>query len=219
MRTKRLLLFAVPLVLLVGLVLVRIGNVPGEESFFRSEIWRPHHRDVGGYVPVLAWDPEGPIPGEKVTLDEARRRVPFEIPVPGYLPGEAALVEVYASAIDTPREMRQAALVYANGIYIMMHYEEMALSYDSSVREHPDIFKPVDVRGHAGVGAEPGLERSCVRKAPSEEWECQDGPGLRPGLVEWQAGGLVVAIYSYDYPLAELLRVAESMEVRSWPSG
>ncbi len=216
MRTRVFFLFAVPLVALVGLVLVRTRNVPAEESFFRSEIWRPH-RTGGTYE--LIWPYEGPIPGEKVTLDEARRRVPFEMPVPGYLPEEAALVEVYASAIDTPREMRQAALVYANGIHIMMHYEEMALSFDWSVIEHPDIFKRVEVSGHAGIGAEPGLQRSCVSYAPSEEWECQDGPGLRPGLVEWQVGGLVMYIRSYDYPLAELLRVAESMELRSWPSG
>lgn len=164
---------------------------------------------------MLALASEGPIAGDKVTLDEARRCVPFEIPVPGYLPGEAALKEVYASAIDTPREMRQAALVYANGIHIIMHYDEMALSYDSWVMEHPDIFKPVEVSGHPGIGAEPGLKRSCVSYAPSGEWECQDGPGLRPGMVQWQASGLVIAIYSYDYSLAELLRVAESMELRS----
>lgn len=212
MRIRLFFLFALPLVALVGLVLVRTRNVPAEESFFRSEIRLPH-RAGGTYE--LIWPYEGPIPGEKVTLDEAVRRMPFEIPVPGYLPGEAALVEVYASAIDTTREMRQAALVYANGIYIIMHYEEMALSFDSSVVEHPDIFKPVEVSGYAGIGAEPGPQRFCVSYAPSEEWECQDGPGLRPGLVEWQAGARVSAIYSYDYPLAELLRVAESMEVRA----
>jgi hypothetical protein len=208
-----MLLLAAPVFVLAGLVLARVGSTgQTESSFYRSEIWLPH-RTGGTYALTLAF--EGPIPGEKVTLDEARRRMPFEILVPGYLPGEAALVEVYASAIDTPREMRQAALVYANGIHIIMHYDEMALSFDSSVREHPDIFKPVEVRGHPGVGADPGLERSCVSYAPSEEWECQDGPGLRPGLVEWQAGGLVIYIRSYDYPLAELLRVAESMELRS----
>lgn len=211
MRTRLFLVFAVPLVALVGLVLARTRNVPVEESFYLSEIRLPH-RTGGTYD--LIWPYEGPIPGEKVTLDEARRRVPFEIPVAGYLPGEAALVEVYASAIDTPREMRQAALVYANRIHIMMHYEEMALSFDSSVIEHADIFKRVEVSGHAGIGADPGLERFCARKAPSEEWESQDGPGLRPGLVEWQAGGLVICIRSYDYPLTELIRVAESMDLR-----
>jgi hypothetical protein len=69
------------------------------------------------------------------------------------------------------------------------------------------------VRGHPGVGAEPGLARHCVRYAPSAEWECQDGPGPRSGVVEWQADGMVVSIRSYDYPLAKLLRIAESMDV------
>lgn len=58
------------------------------------------------------------------------------------------------------------------------------------------------------------LERLCVSYAPSVEWECHDGPGLRPGTVQWQANELVIAIYSYDHSLGELLRVAESMEIR-----
>jgi hypothetical protein len=212
MRMRSIVVIVAPLFVLVGLVLARVDSTgQTEPSFYQSQIRLPH-RTGGSYD--LIWPYEGPIAGEKVTLDEAGHRMPFEIPVPGYLPGEAALVEVYASAIDTPREMREAALVYANGIHIIMHYEEMALSYDSSVMEHPDIFKPVEVRGRAGIGADPGLERSCVSYAPSEEWECQDGPGPRPGLVEWQVGGLVIYIRSYDYPLAELLRVAESMDLR-----
>lgn len=200
-----------PLFVLAGLVLARVDST--EHSFYRSRIWLPHQGTGDSYD--LIWPYEGPIARDKVTPDEASRRLLFEIPVPGYLPGEAALKEVYASPIDTPRELRQAALVYANGTHIIMHYDEMAFSYDSWVMEHPDIFKPVEVSGHPGIGAEPGPRRSCASYAPSEEWECHDGPGLRPGMVQWQASGLVIAIYSYDHSLAELLRVAESMELRS----
>ena len=209
MRVRSILLIVAPLFVLAGLLLVRVES--SDQSFYRSTIWLPHQGTGDSYD--LIWPYEGPIPGDKVTLDEGRRRVPFEIPLPGYIPGEAALQEVYASAIDTPRELGQAVLVYANGIHIIMHYDEMGLSYDSWVMEHPDIFKPVEVSGHPGVGAEPGPRRSCASYAPSEEWECHDGPGPSPGLVEWQADGLVIAIYSYDYSLAELLRVAESMDV------
>jgi len=63
------------------------------------------------------------------------------------------------------------------------------------------------------VAVRPVLARECVRYHPSKEWECRDGPAVAPGLVDRQADGLVTAIYSYDYSLAELLRVAESMKV------
>jgi hypothetical protein len=63
------------------------------------------------------------------------------------------------------------------------------------------------------VAVRPVLARQCVRYHPSKEWERQDGPGLAPGLMERQAEGLVISIRSYDYSLAELLRVAESMDV------
>jgi len=199
-----------PLALLAGLVLVRMTS--SEESFFRSRIWLPHQG--AGLDYELIWPFQGPIPGDRVTLDEARSRLSFEIPLPSYLPGEATLREVYVSSIDLPRELRQAALVYANGIHIIIRYEEMTLSWDSWLAEAPDIFQPLEVSGYPGVGAELGLERYCVSYAPSVEWECRDGPGLRPGTVQWQANGLVIAIYSYDHPLGELLRVAESMEIR-----
>jgi len=210
MRMRNIFLLLGPLALLAGLVLVRTTS--SGESFFRPRIWLPHQGTADDYE--LIWPFEGPIPGDRVTLDEARSRVPFEIPLPGYLPGEATLKEVYASGIDTPRELRQAAMVYANGIHVIIRYEEMTLSWDSWFAKHPDIFKPLEVSGHPGVGAEPGLERLCVSYAPSVEWECHDGPGLRPGTVQWQANELVIAIYSYDHPLGELLRVAESVKIR-----
>jgi len=212
MGTKRIVLMLGAVVALVGLVLLRMRVAPSEESFYRSEIWLPHQAYVLWARAALPW--EGPIAGEKVSLDEARSRMPFPIPLPSYLPGPTRLMEVYASRRDTPAEFSQAALVYENRIYIILHLEEeITLSWERPIAEQPDIFKPLEVNGHAALGAEPGLARHCVSYAPSEEWECHDGPGLRPGFVEWQAGGLVIYVRSYDYPLAELLRVAESMDV------
>jgi hypothetical protein len=213
MSRKRILLVAGAVVALVGLVLLRMRAAPAEESFYRSEIWLPHQGLGEGYDLTSSF--EGPIPGERVSLDEARSRMPFPIPLPGYLPGTTRLMEVYASRADTATEFRQAALVYDNGIHIILDLEEeMTLGWETPVAEQPDIFKPVEVNGHPGLGAEPGLARDCVRYAPSTDWRCSDGPGRRPGFVEWQVGGLVIYIRSYDYSLAELLRVAESMEAR-----
>jgi hypothetical protein len=192
MRRKGLVLIAGAAVAAVGLVLLRVRMAPPEESFYRSEIWFPHAAMGEGYVRLLL--SEGPIPGDKVSLDEARARTPFPIPLPSYMPGGAALREVYASGMDDPRLYRQAALVYENGVYIILHYGGMDWSWESPYRHRPEGFVTLEVGGHSGVGAEPR-------------------PG-RPGVVEWQVGRLVAAVYSYDHSLTELLRVAESMDMQ-----
>lgn len=211
MNRKRLVLAAGAVVVLVALALLRMRVAPPKEGFYRSEIWLPHQAYV--LWARAALPSQGPIVGEKVSLDEARSRMPFPIPLPSYLPGPTRLMEVYASRRDTPREFSQAALVYENGIYIILYYDEATMGWDWAFAEYPDIFKAVEVAGHPGLGAEPGLARECVSYAPSTDRQCTDGPGPRPGVVEWQAEGLVISIRSYDYSLAELLRVAESMDV------
>jgi hypothetical protein len=211
MGTKHVVLIVGILAILIGLVLLAPRMFPRQESFYRSEIWLPHAAMGEGHGGLLTW--EGPIPGDRVSLDEARARTPFPIPLPGYMPEGAMLREVYVSGMDNPRLFRQAALVYENGVYIILRYGGMAWSWESPFRERPEEFETVEVNGHSGVGAGPRPERICVSYAPSTYFDCRDGSGLRPGVVEWQAGGLVAAIYSYDYPLAELLRVAESMDV------
>jgi hypothetical protein len=104
MRRKSLVLIAGAVVALVGLVLLRMKLTPPEESFFRSEIWLPHQGLGEGYNLALPF--EGPISGEKVSLDEARSRMPFSIPLPSYLPGSTRLMDVYASRADTATEFQ-----------------------------------------------------------------------------------------------------------------
>jgi len=199
------------LVVLAALVLARIRMSPQEETFYLREIWLPHA--AMEEHPGLPLPSGGPIRGDRVSLEQARGRTPFPIPLPSYMPEGAMLREVYASGTDTPRLYRQAALVYENGVYIILRYGGMAWSWESPYIQRPEGFEPVEVSGHGGVGAEPRPERICVSYSPSTEFECRDGSGLRPGVVEWQAEGLVTAVYSYDCSLAELLRVAESMDV------
>jgi len=191
MSRKGLVLIAGAVVALVGLALLRMRLTRAEESFYRSEIWLPHAAMGEGYGWLLPW--EGPIAGDRVSLEEARARTPFPIPLPSYMPEGAALREVYVSGMDNPRLYRQAALVYENGVYIILRYGGMAWSWESPYVQRPEGFELVEVSGHDGVGADPR-------------------PG-RAGVVEWQVGPLVTALYSYDHSLTELLRVAESMDV------
>lgn len=218
MRVRTISLIVTLLLLLGGLPLLRADSAgQTEPSFYLSKTWLPHHGFRDCYQ--LIWRFEYPFSGDGITLDEARRRVPFEIPVPGYVPGETDLTEVYVSPIATHPGSWQATLVYGNGIHIITRQEGMILGWGRCFADHPDMFRPVEVRGHPGLGADVVLARICVRHSPLEEWECRDGPGPSPALVEWQANGLVVAIYSYYHSLAELVRVAESMELGSWPGG
>jgi hypothetical protein len=191
MSRKRAVVIAGAVLALVGLgALARITMSPREESFYMREIWLPHAAMVECAGPLAPWD--GPIPGDRVSLEKARARTLFWIPLPSYMPDGAALREVYVSGMNDPPLYRQAALVYENGVYVILRYGGMAWSWESPYVKRPDGFDAVEVNGHSGVGADARL--------------------CRPGVVEWQADGLVTAIYSYDYPLAELLRVAESMD-------
>ncbi|HUW95464.1 MAG TPA: hypothetical protein VMW58_06725 [Anaerolineae bacterium] len=72
MRVRSILLIVAPLFVLAGLLLVRVES--SDQSFYRSRIWLPHQGTGDSYD--LIWPYEGPIPGDKVTLDEGRRRVP-----------------------------------------------------------------------------------------------------------------------------------------------
>ncbi len=191
MSRKGVMLIVGAVVVLAALALARIKMSPGEGSFFLREIWLPHAVMREGHGGLLPW--EGPIPGDRVSLDEARARTLFPIPLPSYMPEGATLREVYASGMDDPLPYRQAALVYENGVYVILRYGGMAWSWESPFRARPEGFQPVEVSGHGGVGADPRVGR--------------------PGVVEWQVGPLVTAVYSYDHSLVELLRVAESMDV------
>jgi hypothetical protein len=131
--TKRVFPIASFVVALVGLVLLRMRVAPAEESFYRSEIWLPHAAMSEVHPGLPPW--EGPIPGARVSLDEARARAPFPIALPSYMPEGGALREVYVSGTDNPRLYRQAALVYDNGVYIILRYGGMAWSWESPFRQ------------------------------------------------------------------------------------
>jgi hypothetical protein len=192
MGTKRVVLIVGAALALAGLALARIRMSPREGSFYLREIWLPHAAAREGYGGLHPW--QGPIAGDRVSLDEARARTPFPILLPSYMPGGAGLREVYASGMDNPPLYREAALVYENGVYVILRSGGMAWSWESPFRARPEGFELAQVSDHGGVGADPR-------------------PG-RPGVVEWQVGPLVTAVYSYDHSLAQLLRVAESMDLQ-----
>ncbi len=155
--------------------------------------WKPS--GAGNYLPL-----DTPIAGEKVTLQTARSRVPFTLPLPGYLPGEptaAYLAEVWATSPGS--EFSSLALVYGAGITIIVHQGPNPADW-SNLSEPP--FVSVRVSGNPGIGKDPGDE------------VLDDGSTWHyNGSVSWQAGAYQLSVYG-EYPLSELLKVAESMEIR-----
>lgn len=150
---------------------------------------------TGSYIPL-----DRPIVGEKVTLEVARSRLPYPIPLPTYLPGDpkaAYLMEVWVS--EAGSEDLSLALVYSVGITIIVHPKSPITNW-SNLAEPP--FTLINVSGYPGIGTDPGdqiLDNGTV-------WHY-------PGSVTWQAGFLQFTVVG-EYPLNELLKVAESLRLK-----
>lgn len=162
----------------------------------------------GDFLPSLLADPrtDPPIFGHKVSsIAEAQARLPYPIPLPQYIPDNAALTEVLVGI--TEPSTRQMALVYANGIDVVIRPQEFVSDWQTIVAEEPGGgWGLVNVRGTIGEGHEAGVKE--VR--PGVTFEYSAG-------VSWWENGFVISIYSYNHSLAELLRVAESLPALSRP--
>ena len=95
--------------------------------------------------------------------------------------------------------MRSLAFVYSNGLTIIIHQENKSINWESLATSP---FTLINVNGHAGVGKDPGKQEIMGK---SYEY---------PGSVSWQVGRLQISIYSQHHSMEELIRVAESMEIR-----
>lgn len=138
-----------------------------------------------------------PIDGDRVSLSEAQRRVPWAIPLPSYTVTTATLAEAWVSFFYIPPERRQVYLKYSNGLDISIWPEAQPLV---SLAAPAPPFRSVTVRGTFGKGKDAGEQQI-------------PGHGVHkyPASVSWQEKGLAMNIYSYDFPMAELVKVAESM--------
>ncbi|MGH2543081.1 MAG: DUF4367 domain-containing protein [Ardenticatenaceae bacterium] len=141
---------------------------------------------------------ENPIPGELVSEQEAARPLPYALPGVGYLPEEGKVSEVWVSSGELPLDQRSLAMVFDNGITLIVHQEPTPLNFDS-LAEAP--FQLVQVNNTPAVGKDPGDQQ--LRDGSTWHYE---------GSVNWQQGNLVLTVYG-DYSLEELLKVAESINL------
>ena len=159
------------------------------------------------YLPIWPW--EGPIyAADKVTLLEARTRVPFTIPVPISMPDGASveIEEVWVSGVQAPQgleetytELYSVALVFSDGCQMIIHQMDSPPDWDAIIAQQTPVFSEVSVNGHPGMGASPGVQ------------EISGGQHRYPGSISWWADGLDITIYSNTLPLDELLKIANSL--------
>ncbi len=152
--------------------------------------------------PAPSWG-GAPIDGEKVPFEVAQTRIPWTIPVPAYRIGDVELVETWVSYENYALDYRQVYLIYSNGLEISIWPEE--IQPDFSRWEPP--FQQITVHGKPGAGTDPGTLQIEGH-----------GENKYSGAVTWWENRLVINIYG-DFPMVELLKVAESMPEPVWISG
>jgi len=197
----KVLIRRLPLWALVGLAILGLVitiYIVGTQRY--SSEAPPPTSQIGGFRPSTG----EPIFGERVSsLEEMQARVPFSVPLPNYMPDGGVLSEVWAGQTRYPPEQRHAALVYSNGIWITFSLQsEIVPDWKGLVDEPNSPFRLIKVNGIEGIGKDPGDQ--VLYGGEIHHY---------PGSVGWKAGHLLIAVYG-EYPMEELLRVAESMEIR-----
>lgn len=156
-------------------------------------------------APDLLPSSEAPlIFAEKVTLSEAQARVLYTIPLPDVL-ASASIQEVWASTNSVAPAQRSVAVIFSDGIKVIVHpAEDQSPDWDAIIADSPE-FTRITIRGHPGMGTDPGVQ------------EIRGRQYSYPGSVSWWVNGLLITIYSDTLSLGDLLKVAESVpNIPTW---
>ncbi len=163
------------------------------------------------YPPLPRPPPGPPIPGgDKVTLEEARRRTPYTIPIPPRSAAGADIEEIWASEKDMPPKFKQVWIIYSNGLEISMSsaQEETDLHKPSLV---DDVFGTTTVRGIKALGKDAYVDRIDLGEGEFATYNV-------PGSVSWWVNDVDTTLYHPTLTLRELEKIAETMSDPIWPS-
>ncbi len=192
-----------------------VGVQPTQEPTTSSQL-TANDRQGPGVGPIPAPPPSAadqqnpspppypPIHGEQVSLDEARRRTPYTIPIPPEDVVGAELQEVWVSKEGAPTEFRQVYLIYANGLRISIGGRPDAIDY-STLADDP--FRAANVRGIPASGKDPSVKTSST-----------GGQVNTPANLSWWVSGVDIGLYHPTWSMHELLRIGEAMPYPTWPS-
>ena len=150
-------------------------------------------------IPMPAPAARGTIIGEKVSLEEARRRAPFAIPMPTETITEAQLLEVWASEANNPPAFRQVQLIYSNGLNVFIGGRPERIDYGALAKPPA---RPVQVNGIPASGKDPTVQHLEI-----------SGRVDVPGVVSWWANGVDIHIWHPSFSMDQLLKVANSMPI------
>ena len=163
------------------------------------------------YPPLPRPPPGPPIPGgDKVTLEEARRRTPYTIPIPPRSAAGADIEEIWATEEDTRPEAKMVRIVYSNGLEIAVYAreEELDLHKPSLV---DDVFSTTTVRGIKASGTDAFVDRIDLGEGEFATYNV-------PGSVSWWVNDVIITLYHPTLTLRELEKIAEAMSDPIWPS-
>ena len=146
--------------------------------------------------------PSPPILGEKVSLDEARRRTPYTIPIPPDGVVGADIQEVWASEEGAPTEFRQVYLIYANGLKISIGGRPDAIDY-SALADDP--FQAANVRGIPASGKDPAVKTLST-----------GGQVNTPANLSWWVNQVDIGLYHPTWSMEQLLEIGEAMPDPIW---
>ncbi len=147
-----------------------------------------------------------PIVGDRVTLDEARQRTPYTIPVPPLDVVGSDIQEVWASRQNKADEFKQVYIIYSNGLKISVGATPNTPP-PVDLSKLPDAYRQENIGGKTATGKDAFVKTTNI--------------GTRvnvPASLSWWDNKVLIILYHPTMSLQELVRIGEAMPSPTWPS-
>ncbi|MEX0985342.1 MAG: hypothetical protein WD096_09885 [Actinomycetota bacterium] len=194
-RTRGALAFGAGLGVALGIA-VALWSMPSAEHRATAPPERPGEglSTNPGPLPDVDIQKEGPLfDGKQISLEEARKLVPYAVPEPVENALTGKLTGIWIDATG------QIAFVWDTNLRVYLYgadktQAEIAADFADKVQNDTDVEEPwvlTDVKGHTALGVE--------------------GVGEVPSSLSFQAGGVVFEFVGPGQTLTELTRLAEDL--------
>lgn len=183
------------LVATLGVVWFMIGDRASGDLLIEGsseDVW-DHPRAAPG-PPIRGGDP--------VTLEEAKQRTPYTIPVPPVNVVESDIDEVWISEEHDSEELDRVHIIYSNGLEISIEGYTTPIDF-SQLKEY--MSRQVSVRNMPGLGKERFIKKR------------RDGMTIRRlTSLSWWDNQVRITLYHPTVSLEELVRIGETMPSPTW---
>lgn len=183
------------LVATLGVVWFMIGDRASGDLLIEGspeDVW--DHPRVAPGPPIRGGDP--------VTLEEAKQRTPYTIPVPPVNVVESDIDEVWVSEEHDSEELDRVYIIYSNGLEISIEGYPTPVDF-SQLKEY--MSRQVSVRNMPGLGKERFIKKR------------RDGMTIRRlTSLSWWDNQVRITLYHPTVSLDELIRIGETMPSPTW---